>query len=457
MEWWLYPKQEEADAPMPMRMIVAFYIIAIFGGLAIEIVNWPENKQVSLFFFVPSVLLPFSIVTAGVFILRMYNSALINYAEIRKYIAKQQEISLKHYACQNIALAAWSSITPVEKLALNMLNLEGEFPQAPKTPLKIEMREAFEKTANEQLLTQLLASMAEKLKMNPYHNAEFFVWVRAGDEHCIEELRRSLDNFNLFSARTCKINFIKECPDYELVGHWIKQSNRCKINIILITIDMHIDSDVDCNWMENASAFLFTNNYVRIEGEKPIYVYMPMSRVDVEDKMPVYLDVVPVSAPKVLWFTGLSGREKYPLLAALDAKGLAKVRLDLEASVGRGSDGYRWLSMALAAEAVNYAQGNQLLADSSKNHFSITALSSRLPNKPRPCEWGNWPLPAIESIIAGCFIGFVLFLIHVIINKSPPTIWGVIAWGVFSIIIPSLLGFLITDYSTSEACKDMRR
>jgi len=127
--------------------------------------------------------------------------------------------------------------------------------------------------------------------------------------------------------------------------------------------------------MENACAFLLTNHYVWEEGEKPVYLYQPMSGVtDIEAKMPIYLQVESVLTPKTLWYTGLSRTEKYPLMQALDEKGQAPKRLDLDASLGEKSAGYRWLALALAADAVKYAQGEQLVASSKTNLVLLRSL-----------------------------------------------------------------------------------
>ena len=163
MEWWLYSKQKDADVKMPTLAIVAVYIVAVVMGIILEIVNWPQNKHVTLFFFLPSVLLPLSLVTCLVFALKMIISTSVNYAETRKYIAKERAIRLKRFARQNLTIAAWSVLSPVDQLALNMLKLEGEFPLAPKTPLKIEATEAFDQTPDEAVFSRLLAPMADKI------------------------------------------------------------------------------------------------------------------------------------------------------------------------------------------------------------------------------------------------------------------------------------------------------
>jgi hypothetical protein len=62
----------------------------------------------------------------------MIISTSVNYAETRKYIAKERLSGSKRFARQNITIAAWSVLSPVDQLALNMLKLEGEFRWRPK-------------------------------------------------------------------------------------------------------------------------------------------------------------------------------------------------------------------------------------------------------------------------------------------------------------------------------------
>lgn len=59
-----------------------------------------------------------------------------------------------------------------------MLKLEGEFPLAPKTPLRIEIEDLFEQTRNEQIFTKLLTPMSMMLNGNNYRGIEIIVWVR---------------------------------------------------------------------------------------------------------------------------------------------------------------------------------------------------------------------------------------------------------------------------------------
>lgn len=456
-EWWLFKKQPDADTDVPVAVIIVLYVVAIGASLLIRALTWPEKEQVTAIFFVPSVILPFCLVSVIVYVAFMFHYASIHYFETRKFIAKERDIHLKAYARKNVAIAAWSAITPLEQPALNMLKLEGEFPLAPKTPVKILLEALFDQTRNEQVFCRLLAPMAEKLKGYNYRVFETIVWVRGGNESCIEELRRSLDRLGVVHASTCKIEYSTECPDYALISKWTKLSDYRVENRLLVIVDLHEEENESKN-MENGCAFLLTNHYVREEGEKPVYLYQPMAGVtDVEAKMPIYLEAGSVLTPKTLWHTGLPRTEKYPLMQVLDERGLASERLDVDASFGEKSAGYRWLALALAADAVKYAQGEQLVACSEKNKFCITALSSQKTSIPANLEWGSWSNPLMPSVMAAffCVISFFAYQITFSDKNAPLSLWGLIA----SIFIPFVgfisIGFLALVIKTNEAYRDM--
>lgn len=258
-----------------------------------------------------------------------------------------------------------------------MLKLEGEFPLAAKMPLKTELEESFDFTRAGQAVSRVLEPMAGKLSR--YQQIEALVWVRGGDESCSDELRRVLERS---AIATKKITLLSECPDYTQVTEWINLSKSYVVQRLLICVDLHSDEEAS-KQMENVTALFFTNDYVKTAGEKPVYFYQPMTGVtDVESKVPIYLRTETVSKPKQLWYTGLSRTEKYPLLEVLDENNLVPDRLELEASLGERSAGYQWLMLALAADAVMYGQGDQLVAASAQNHFAMAALSSRLTCQP---------------------------------------------------------------------------
>ncbi|MEG6157685.1 phage late control D family protein [Enterobacter hormaechei] len=240
-------------------------------------------------------------------------------------------------------------------------------------------------------------------------------------------------------------------------SQWMNLSDYRVENRLIVIVDLHEESG-ESKSMENACAFLLTSHYVREEGEKPVYLYQPMSDVtDVEDKMAVFLETGSVLTPKNLWYTGLSRIEKYPLMQALDKKALTVERLDIDASLGAKSAGYRWLALAFAADAVKYAQGEQLAAYSDKNKFCITSLSSMKTAIPKKLTWCNWSNPLYPAGMAAlfCVLSLIAYRISFLAQNDPPAIWELIA----SIIIPFVifigLGIFVFISKTNEAYEDM--
>ena len=330
MNWWLFSKQNEFDEKYPYLWICLLYVVVVVICLAVRAVTWPGNKHVDLDFLAQSVMIPVVFLTGFVQVFSAVYHGLRHYMETRLLIAARQEYKVVSYARGNITLAGWSVLTPpkaTKELALSMLKLEGEFPLAAKMPLKIELEASFELTRAGQAMIHVLEPMAGKL--SKYQQIEALVWARGGDESCSDELRRVLERL---AISTKKITFLPECPDYTQVTEWIKQSNGYVVERLLICVDLHSDEE-ESKQMENVTALLFTNYYVKTEGEKRVYLYQPMMGVtDVETTVPVYLRAEAVSKPKQLWYTGLSRTEKYPLLEVLDEKKAVPDRLDLEMS-----------------------------------------------------------------------------------------------------------------------------
>ncbi|EML2063599.1 hypothetical protein RVW73_000011 [Enterobacter asburiae] len=333
-----------------------------------------------------------------------------------------------------------------------MLKLEGEFPLAAKMPLKIELEESFDFTRAGQAISRVLEPMAGKLSR--YQQIEVLVWVRGGDEACSDELRRVLKRT---AIATKKITFLPECPDYTQVTEWIKLAKSYVVERLLICADLHSDEEAS-KQMENVTALLFTNDYVKTEGEKPVYFYQPMTGVtDVESKVPVYLRTETISKPKQLWYTGLSRTEKYPLLEVLDENKAVPDRLELEASLGEGSAGYQWLMLTLAADAVMYGQGDQLVAVSEQNHFAMAALSSRLTCQPDYPEEKRYTLPWEVGGIGGLMFFFGLMLSIASAGDDGKTLsgWFITIMAVLVIGLFIGMGALFTWYYGDKAYEHM--
>jgi len=445
MKWWLFVKQEDPDKlEIPTLPVIILTVMIIAICLAIRAVTWPGNKHVDLSFFMPSVVFPLFVIVTVVRFACFITSGARHYEETRVAIEKEHEYNLKMYARDYLVIAGWNSLTPLEEPALNMLKLEGEFPLAPKTPLTIPRSEAFEATQNELLFRRLLLPLRDKLK-NHYRQFESVMWVRGGDESCRDELQRTFESLGITPG---DITYLSNCPDYSQMNKWMDCGSWSSVNKLVIIIDMH-DENADEKGMENACALLLTNHYVAAEGEKAVYLYRPITGItDVEKKIPIYLHVEPLESPKTLWYTGLSKVEKYPLMQMLDERKLAPNRLDMEKSLGAFMGGYRWLALALAADAIKYAQGDQFVAASEGNKLGMAALSSR---------WsGNAPLrsgvyyhpPFIEGAMFGIFLSFSI-IVGMISFGSPDKLEKLSGWFyLYLMLFPAFLFLAVGVWAT---------
>ncbi|EKM5066888.1 hypothetical protein PUZ93_003949 [Cronobacter turicensis] len=455
MKWWLFPKQVDPEQDKFPGFSVFIIFVSVIGVCTFfRAITWPANKHVDIEFAVQAIIMPLTLLVTLLELFLLALNGFRHYSETRLLIADTQEYKLKTYARLHLILAGWSALTPLEEPALNMLKLEGEFPLVPKTPLKIPLADEFDYTRNEQVFCRLLEPMVSKLNHPGYRHVETVVWVKGGDESCIDELRRTLARLGVTIE---KISFLSECPDYTLINEWLDKAGYLNVVRLLICVDLHGEGD-ESKSMENATALLLSNGYASMEGEKPVYLYQPMIGMnDVETAMPVYLQMEPVSKPKILWYTGLSKVQKYPLMQALDEQKQASDRLCLEDSLGVASRGYRWLALALAADAVKYAQGDQFVAMSEKNQFAITALSSRLTCLPEEPRERYYSLPYNNGGTAGimCSIFILLVISETIQTEMSSLSWYLLLMVLLPLVIFIGLGVFVTYFMENKAHEHM--
>lgn len=144
-------------------------------------------------------------------------------------------------------------------------------------------------------------------------------------------------------------------------------------------------------------------------------------------------------------------------MKVLDEHQLAATRLGAEDSFGEKSAGYQWLLVALAADAISYAQGDQLVAAPEKNRMNIISLSSRLSPDPESDWWVDYLSPWQYGMLLGLFFGFSLLLAVGYLNKPDP-LSGFCSLAVVlgPLFIITGLGILLTISFSNKAYDDMR-
>lgn len=387
----------------------------------------------------------------------MFVSAEYYLEESKKMIADWQRYNLRSYASQHLKIADWSLISSVNDLALKMLKLEGEFPLAPRTALKISTDiDEFEATRQQQVLSQLFSPMAETLKKYPDFDITY--WVRAASETIEDDLHTIITKFEIKATGIRTIIGLNECPDYFLISKMISDSNQAyRYRHLLIICDLNNDTESEC--METASAFYFCSDYTERDNKHPVYLFQPLTDSnDLYKSTSVYLEIQDnsTSAPKTLWHTGLSRLEKYPLIKALDDKRSAQNRLELELSLGKRSEGYTWLALAAASDAVMYAQGSQLMAASDRNQAGLIRVSSELSDAPQEPVMREHFIPMLSSLYATTFTLLTLFVGLGLFSEIPSLIMSILIALVILVIIMGG-GYILTVLNIDRAWEQMRK
>lgn len=396
MKWTLYPPQTLPEKePIPWPGILLAYILVIGLFLVITISDWPDNKPVDFMFYTQGMVLPFLFVSMTISYIVMGKSTYDCYHFSRWNIAQWRLYHLKNYAQQHLIIAAWSSKTPVDELTLRMIQLKGDLPLAPRTPLRMALGGGFETTPARQLFSQLVAPIVETLRAYP--NFKVSYWLRNANELTTGELRDVLSH--------CAVTFEEEiialdkCPDFSLLNKTFADSEqRWDYRHLLIIGDLYGKEENKC--MENGSVLFICQDFQLKESLKPVFLFQPLTGVDeLEKSAAVFIEAQQPTEPKTLWFTGLTAHQKYPFLNVLNEYKTVPLRLELELSFGESSAGYRWLALALAADAARYGQGAQLVAASEKNMPEMVLLSTERPRSPlKPGYDGPGPLSHIAHV-----------------------------------------------------------
>lgn len=451
-QWKLYPPLKKREKfRFPWLPILLIYIVVIVVAVLIRALSWPDNKPVEDIFFLQSVVVPFVIITTCLCYAGMFLSVEGYYYDVKRQCVEWDLYYLKKFSQRRLVIVGYTSVAPVDNLAVQLLKLEGKFPLAPKTPLRIKMAERFEVTKSQYIFNQLIETLADKIIKYP--EVEVFYWLREGDNTTTEELRRVLDEHGLKFKN--EITQLCECPDYSVLAAMIEESgNQWQYSRLIIIADLYNDETV--NSMESATALFICKEYPVNEKPKPVYLYQPLTGdADLADSVPVYLAGEQTTAPKILWHTGLAQTEKYPLLNALNECKVAAERIDLELAFGEYTAGYRWLALAVASDAARYGQGAQLIAASEKGKPALTVLSATQPSALKLPEGDYVAMPLLWSFPA-LVMSIVAFVFSWGVYFGVPEGWSVIIFIAIMFLITPVLGVLLTRFAVRSAENDVQ-
>jgi hypothetical protein len=448
--WTLYPPQKKIDkSEVSILKVFFIFVLTTIMVILIRILTWPDGKHVDTVFYIQSVLLSILTGSACMFYYIMLASAANFYHQSKIKFAEWRLYHLSEYARKHLVIAGWSSVTPVDNIALQMLKLEGEFPLAPKTPLRIETQTEFDDTKWHQLFTRLIEPLKEKLIR--HSDIGITLWISDEQETATDDLVAVLKKHGVkFSD---KINVLSECPDYSFLNAMIKESESYwRYNKLIIIVDMHSE---DAKCLDNISALFICKEYQSHEKPRPVYLFQPMTdNIELDEAVPAFLAAGQTAVPKTLWYTGLTKAEKYPLFGALGEHKAAPDRLELELSFGERTAGYRWLALALACDAVMYAQGPLLVAASEKNKPGLTVLASSPPPHVSEPELGEYMPPFLYAILAAFFVCLSSFIwFNVLLSEFNG--WLFLLFIILIAAATLAGGFYLSNSVSDKAWEDM--
>ena len=414
MKWRLSENAQTRPEVIPffavfLLLLIPVIILIYFFNLS----DWLNEKNVAAAILIKGVSTPIVIALTLASILYMSESCKLHYFYMHQYLSAKNNYRVTAYARRNMTLLAWNSLSPVQDIALKMLNMEGAMTLAPETPQLIKNNDLFDVPRLEDVLRKLAEPLKEKL--NEPYSFDVSVWIRGQVVDQSESVRSALTAAGIHTSRIKAINVMDRCPGYSLIESWINAFHADSEGYhLLIIADLQNEQQKD--FMESATVFLFGCYSDR--AAKPLFVTMPLTESNnLAESVTAFFRTKNLPTANVLWHTNLERREKYPLFEALNRESVARERLDVDSAFGERSPGYAWLMLALAADAALYALGPQLLAASGKNGFGMMSIATRYATEPTPPEMPV-PVSALNALTATVLTLFTCFFINIVFSEK---------------------------------------
>ncbi|MBB1199425.1 hypothetical protein EGM70_03805 [Enterobacteriaceae bacterium 89] len=455
---WELPREnyfvKKPDYPVFSMLLI---ILLVFCGAAIlELMGWPEGKKFNNEFYIaiayPASRWSLALLAIITFIVRLLRFDF--YAT--DYLARKGMCDFKNSAIGSLPLIDSSMVLPVEYLSLKIQGIEGEAPISPATPLKIELGD---ESFNSSRLNNVMVKLLEPLGKQIGKSGNFFnVWIYAknSDESLSDEVRSVLTLIKAPMNLLKSINILQESPGYDLINTWIDED--FSYQRLFINIELH--SDEETTFFENATAFLFDNS--PREEDSPVYLLRMMdsqhNKIRETSKVFFSAKQLEPSSLKKIFSCSLGKKEKENLYTALSENktGVEQdKRYELEKVTGEPTKSQKWVTLALAAEAVQYGQGNQLVAAQMDDKIYVGMLAEKYPG------WWREP-PDFMAIVYGIISTLIVLipvwmLISFIADKlsKNDTVVFIFAEVIATVAVTYVSGAMIHTYILDEAQRNM--
>ncbi|MFQ1018629.1 hypothetical protein ACGH6R_02280 [Gilliamella sp. CG13] len=375
---WKFPNIPEKALPKNfsifLYLLVFVVSIAIFAFVVILInaENILPSLGLSCLYFVIAPLC-FGLSITGI-VYNIYHHKLLYVLFFNKKIESKHE-QWQNWTRQSIWLVDSQYLTDIENLGLKIMGLEGSQPMNPEKQVPISTLHNLNSSAFFYVFEKILIPM--KKKINQFSNIK----VQLNTLNNSDLAMTNLINFchsNNISIRDSNISASDQIPSPKMINEWVDEYD----NQTTLIINLMFDVKNSLPFSEYCCALLFSNEYKASKLSK-LRVFRPLTTklTDLSDDIEYLIKAEQVDKKQVrqLWAAHLPS-SALNILKGTFLDNNSEIIIEpnklyhLDDNLGVLDDSHAWLTLSLAAEAVNQGQKGQMVVAQCGDEIHIMQL-----------------------------------------------------------------------------------
>ncbi|WP_244829936.1 hypothetical protein [Caballeronia sp. TF1N1] len=368
-----------------------------------------------------------------------------------KYYASAVLSAWQHWSRQYVVLGGFSVILVEDALAEKIAGLSGTVPENKSEVRRLEqIKDDFKSSRTEQILERLLEGVEVALTSSGIdHALRIVAW--AGEhadgvaiEDCVKKLW-SASGLHLVASVE-----VVSALNWSMIERHVLGDG---VPLLVLTMQIHDDAGKLAQFTESAAALVFLPQLARTDTGEPvvrIYRSIPTSTATMIADFNQLGDygALPLAQIRSGWNCNLGKAEGYGLARAVGDCGLVfeggtTGMINIGDFIGPTGPISPWLSLALAAELVQYGQGPQLLATQEGKHARLCIAAA---DEAVPVERGGKPPSSGQhgSTILACALPTLTLLLGLLFKAADLFPW--VSMGVAGAVVLALSLRLLHPY-----------
>ncbi|MBK3786409.1 hypothetical protein G3A43_40105 [Paraburkholderia aspalathi] len=378
---WLIPdvtEQAEPHAP-PIWQYGVLYLLIQLVGAGLVVLAWPKGQAtMTPAFWIAIIVLPALLWGAA------SGAVYWRYEEVRNQCAwwnllgRVRSFKWRSWAHARVAIVSSVVLTPEEGLAESILGLEGAAPTNPDKTLSLDQfGTSHGRNRLEEVFASLLAPLRNDIdKLAPSNDVE--VVLHVGREDCSRDLVRVWKRLEFRGEPAVK--WLAADVEWPLAERWFSEPvPSCRI---VLACQLHREGESE--FSEVAVGLVLGNPSAlgaRRSGIKPqAVIFRPIVAEpdDIAQSLSTLLraEQAPVNKIRHVWMSDLEKITGRRTDAAVREAKLDVSSHDVDRAIGKPGPANPWLLQAVAAEAVQYGEGAQLVATGFRSAATLNIVAS---------------------------------------------------------------------------------